>query len=68
MTTLVLTIISAILGIAGSVFERRYSEDAIKERDKAKRDKAIVEHDSKALSGYLADLYGRVRRKNRGNS
>ncbi len=61
MLTLVLTIISSLIGIIGSVMERRYKPDEIKKRNDHERDKEIAEKDHPAKSKRLSDLFDAVK-------
>jgi hypothetical protein len=65
MTSTILTILSAILGLMGGIVERRYSKEAVKKRDNNERDKELAEQDSPAISKRLADLAKRLRIHNR---
>ena len=56
MLTTILSIIAALVGVVGGVLERRYSDDAIKERNSSKRDKEIAGKDHIAKSKRLSDL------------
>jgi hypothetical protein len=56
MLTTVLSIISVLIGIIGGVLERRYTPDAIKDREAQERDKEIANKNHIAKSKRLSDL------------
>ena len=68
MPDTILTILSAILGLLGGIVERRYSKEAVKERDDYERDKELASQDSPAIGRRLSDLHDKLRKKNYRNS
>ena len=65
MLTTILSIISVVVGVVGSILERRYSGGEIKKRDNYERDKELAGQDSPAIGKRLSDLRDRMRAKNR---
>lgn len=60
MVETVLYILSVILGLAGGMAERYYSEEAVKERSEHERDKELADQDSVGIGIRLHNLRRRM--------